>query len=193
MSHHGVMAPRAWVFVATLFAISALARGGRIPENPSMAEPTSHDGLSSYELAARFNERIVASIDAIDTALTAVIAGNVAVLVFAIDKIKELHRVAEWWALGLIVGSLLLCLAGYVTGFPPFLNRDGVPPRTLIPDLVTRSAVALSAAVEDIVEAGEANVTIRLIKQSFAILAILLLLSGGLVTAIARVAGDVVR
>jgi hypothetical protein len=51
----------------------------------------------AFEAAARYNEQTVANVDAIDTSLTTILAGNVAVLVFAIDKIKELaheHDVA---------------------------------------------------------------------------------------------------
>ena len=67
-----------------------------------------------FDVVTRFNESLIANIDAIDTAVTAVLAGNVAIAVFAIDKIRELHHTEECWAIGLFSGSLLACVCAYV-------------------------------------------------------------------------------
>ena len=55
-----------------------------------------------YDAVARFNERLIGNIDAIDTASMAVLAGNVAVLVFAIDKLAGRQPQGELWAIALV-------------------------------------------------------------------------------------------
>jgi FlaG/FlaF family flagellin (archaellin) len=45
------------------------------------------DDTFAFDAAARFNERVVANVDAIDTSLTTILAGNVAVLVFTMQSL----------------------------------------------------------------------------------------------------------
>ena len=157
------------------------------------AETKLGDGFV-YDVVTRFNESLVANIDAIDTAVTAVLAGNVAVAVFAIDKIRELQHVEECWAVGLLSGSLLTCVLAYVIGFPLSASqRDGIPPRIFIPDLIARQGSALSSAIEGVMQAGEVNLTVRLWKRALVVVAIFLLLGGGVVVMLARLSGNVVQ
>lgn len=151
------------------------------------------DETFSYDVAARFNDGVVANIDAIDTALTTILAGNVAVLVLAIDKIKELVPTESACAILLLSVSMLACVIAYALGFSVHASkRDGVRPRIVIPDLLERPNDALAAAVIDLVSAGEHNLTMRFLKKSLAVLAILLLLAGAVVIALARASGSVI-
>jgi hypothetical protein len=151
------------------------------------------DDTFVLEVAARFNERVVANVDAIDTSLTTILAGNVAVLVFTIDKIKELARGQEVWAIGMMCASALACVAAYMLGFSGRTSKqDGVRPRTFISDLLRRPDEALPAAIIDIMTAGEQNVTLRFFKKGLAVLAIVFLLASAVVVAFARVNGNVV-
>ena len=121
-------------------------------------------------------------------------AGNVAVLVFTIDKIRELQPTDELWAISLLGGSMFSCVAGYIVGFlvgPR--NREGIAPRRLVPDLLARADEAISDAVADIVEATEKNLMVRILKRIAVVLSIAFLLAGGVVVALARLGGNVVH
>ena len=157
------------------------------------ATETKLDDVFVYDVVTRFNESLVGNIDAIDTAVTAVLAGNVAVAIFAIDKIRELHRVEEYWAIGLLAGSLLACVCAYVIGFPAGVSkRDGVSPRFFIPDVLARQGAAISTAMEAVIRAGEINLCVRLWKRAPVVAAILLLLAGGVVVALARLGSNLI-
>ena len=146
-----------------------------------------------YDIVTRFNESLVANIDAIDTAVTAVLAGDVAIAVFAIDKIRELHRVEETWAIALLTGSLLACVLAYVIGFPAGVSkRDGVLPRFFVPDVLARQNAAIPTAIEAVIPAGEINLSVRLWKRALVVTAIMLLLVAGAVVALARLGGAVI-
>ena len=64
------------------------------PGDEEQAEDNLDDAFL-YDVVTRFNEALVGNIDSIDTAVTAVLAGNVTIAVFAIDKIRELHPTEE--------------------------------------------------------------------------------------------------
>jgi hypothetical protein len=157
------------------------------------ADETKLDDVFVYDVVTRFNESLVGNIDAIDTAVTAVLAGNVAVAIFAMDKIRELHRVEECWANGLLAGSVLACVCAYVIGFPAGASkRDGVSPRFFIPDVLARQSAAISTAIEAVIRAGEINLSVRLWKRGLVVAAILLLLAGGVVVALARLGSNLI-
>ncbi|HEV2741186.1 MAG TPA: hypothetical protein VGU66_21685 [Candidatus Elarobacter sp.] len=143
-----------------------------------------------YDVVTRFNESLIANIDAIDTAVMAVLAGNVAIVVFAIDKIRELHHAEECWAIGLLAGSLIACVSAYVIGFPFGANdRDGTVPTRFVLDFVARRDAAISSAIETVTQAGLKNVLVRLWKRALVVAAIVLLLGGVVVVAFARFGG----
>jgi hypothetical protein len=151
------------------------------------------DDTFAFDAAARFNERVVANVDAIDTSLTTILAGNVAVLVFTIDKIKELARGQEAWAAGMMCLSTLACVVAYMLGFSGRASkRDGPRPRTFIADLLRRPDEALPAAIIDMMTAGEQNLTLRFFKKGLAVLAIVFLLASAIVVAFARAKGNMV-
>jgi hypothetical protein len=147
-----------------------------------------------YDAATRFNESLAQNIDAIDTALMAIMAGNVAMLVFAIDKIAELQSTVKWWAIALLGASALACMVGYVAGswIGP-RNREGIPPRRLVTDLFSRAEDALWDAIEAVVDASEKNLSVRIFKRTAVVMSIGFLLVGGVVVALARLGGNVVR
>jgi hypothetical protein len=146
-----------------------------------------------YDAAARFNERLVSTIDAIDTSLTAVMAGGVAVLVFAIDKVRELDPLEVWWAIAFLTASIVTCAGGYVIGLPRTNQGDGLRPRDLVPDLLAKPHEAMTDAIADMMTAGEVNTAVRLLKRVAVIIAMLLLFTGAILVALARFGGDVVR
>jgi hypothetical protein len=140
-----------------------------------------------YDAAARFNERLLSTIDAIDTALTAVLAGDVAVAVFTIDKIADFQLQRELAACALLSASIAACAAGYIFSFRPRgVNADGVRPRRFIADLAARHDESMIGAVEELLAAGEINVTVRSVKRILAGCAILFLLAAVIVVALAR-------
>lgn len=170
--------------------------GGRRTDVPGVEdEPQSKfDDAFVYDVVTRFNESLLGNIDAIDAAVTAVLAGDVAVGVFAIDKIRELHHAEEIWAVGMLSSSLVACVLAYVIGFPigP-RRRDGVNLRPFVADVIMRDNAAISNAVETVMRAGELNLTVRLWKRTLVVAAMLLLLVAGIVIALARLGGNVVQ
>ena len=183
--------------------LAAIVFGGRAPRNHDIASRHADGGPTedqvnigdtfAFEAAARYNERIIANVDAIDSSLTTILAGNIAVLVFAIDKIKELARAPETLAATMMSVSILACVVAYMLGYSGRAStRDGVRPRMLVADLLRAPNDALPAAVVEIVTAGEQNLRLRFFKKGLALLAILFLLGSAVVVALARVNGNVV-
>ena len=192
-----------WRSVLIATVLTAIVFGGRAPRSHDVASRDTNAGQTedqvdigdtfAFEAAARYNERIVANVDAIDTSLTTILAGNVAVLVFAIDKIKELARESETVAVTMMCASILACVVGYMLGYSGRAStRDGVRPRMFVADLLRAPNDALSAAVVEIVTAGEQNLRLRFFKKGLALLAILFLLASTVVVAFARANGNVV-
>jgi hypothetical protein len=70
-----------------------------------------------YDTVARMNETVVANIDTADLALLAVVGGTLAVLVFGIDKLRELAPPWEIFAYWLLGASVAVCTSGYLIGF----------------------------------------------------------------------------
>jgi hypothetical protein len=174
----------------------------RASTSPSLPDDTDRDAVEpiaeldeafSYSVAARFNERIVANIDAIDTSLTTILAGNVALLVLVIDKIKELAVMEAALASACMCVSTAVCVIAYVLGFSVHgSDRDGLRPRILIPDMTIRPKEALITAVFDLMSAGEDSLSMRSRKKGLAVLAIVLLLAGAVVIGFARAKGSMV-
>jgi hypothetical protein len=186
---------RAWLWGVVAVAI-VVAAGSRSREQHStspVAERAQPVSSFVYDAAARFNERLVSTIDAIDTSLTAVMAGDVAVLVFAIDKIRELDPVGVWWAIAFLAASTMACAGGYVIGLPRTNQGDGLRPRDLIPDLLAKPHEAMTGAIADMVAAGEVNTALRLMKRVAVVIAMLLMFTGAILAALARFGGNVVR
>ena len=140
-----------------------------------------------YDAVARYNESIIATIDAIDTALVAVLAGNVAVIVFTIEKIAGPWSWKDSVAMSLLAGSILCCAVGYAYDLRPRVNRaDGVRPRLLVADVAARADESIVSAVAELIDASEINLTVRFVKRVLTIVAIALLLAALAVVAVAR-------
>jgi hypothetical protein len=170
-----------WRTLLALFVATAFARRDhvvRVRTETSASGVDGHDEAElgddfAYDVAARFNEALIANIDATDNALMAIFAGTLALGVFAIDKIRELAPEH-----GRIVRG--------------FSNRDGVQPKYFIPDFTADPQAATMQAIEELTRSGEANLAVRRSKKIAAVLAILLLLAGAGALTIARVRGEMV-
>lgn len=193
------------MFLAAITVIALFSGGNVRPSGRRRLEASSPapnedeevadiDDTFAFDVAARYNEGLVANVDAMDTSLTTILAGNVAVLVFTIDKIKELARVQEVGAIALLSASTLCCVIAYALGFPfRSSRREGIRPRSFLPDLVMRPKQALSGGVILLVNAGERNLAIHIVNKGLAVTAILFLLAGAVVVAMARAGGVVVN
>jgi hypothetical protein len=193
---------RGWIAVAIgLLAAAAVSKDTRgRPSRESFAdsgvsEDETHDGdVFIYEVAAHFNEMLVASTDAVDTALTAVLAGDIAALLFAIDKLRELQLLDRWCAVILLCASIVCCGAGYVTGLVVApRERDGITPRDFIADVLVRPHEAMLGAVKGLIRAAELNGRVRVFKRGAVVAAMILLILGAGFIGLARLAGVVVR
>ncbi len=190
------------LIIAGLVTLAFLSANFRPDANRARTPHASYDedrrypGVDDaflYDVVTRFNESLVANIDAIDAAVTAVLAGNVAIAVFAIDKIRELHRMEECWAIVLLAGSLLACVCAYVIGFPlGTSDRDGVLPSRFVLDFTDSKNAAVSSAVETVLQSGMKNVTVRAWKRALVVAAIMLLLASAVVVMFARLSGNVI-
>ena len=119
-----------------------------------------------YDVAARFNEMVTSNIDAVDNTLLAVLAGVVAVALLTIDKLRELDPVREQWVFGFLLFAAVCCVVGYVAGRSRVLfdERDGIRPQRFIPDFALYPQAA-TAAIADLVQAGEMNLRARRFKR----------------------------
>jgi hypothetical protein len=186
------------LFVTTAFAGGSSAGHARAETaTPSVDEPRDAD-LSddfAYDVTARFNEVLIANIDATDNALMAIFGGALALGIFAIDKIRELTPENARVVLALLGASACSCLIAYTMSFPllrGFSIRDGVQPKHFIPDFTEDSQAATISAIEELTRSGEANLAVRRAKKIAAVLAILLLLAGAGVVTVARLRAGVV-
>jgi hypothetical protein len=174
-----------WGILALVIAIAAASRGH---DEKEFGKPAgdAHGDAFIYDTAARFNERLAANIDAIDTSLTAIIAGDVAVLIFAIDKLTEFHPLATWSAIVLLSASILVCAVGYVLGLHKADEGDGLRPERVVQDLATNPKKAMVQAIADMVLATEVNYSTRLAKRTAMVIAIVFLCTAAIVVALDR-------
>ena len=179
-----------WRAFAAIVVLTGLARAQRTPDTVAGDDRQRRDQFV-FDAAARFNESLIANIDAADNVLTAVLAGVLAVAVFTIDKIRELQIPDKWIALSLLSAATCVCVAGYLTGIAwrGVGSRDGVRPKRFIPEFARRSDEATADAIRQLSEACEANLSIRRRKRLLAIVALVMLVAGTVVVAVARLHG----
>lgn len=183
------------VAIAFLAGTALLAAAARPHGTRSGASSKDSDGsdrdvfettIFLYDAVSRVNAGLVANIDAIDTALTAILAGALAALLFTVDKLPGLARLQGTCTMLLFCCSVVTCALGYFTGFwSGIRNRDGVRTRRFVLDVVDQPATAIVGALKDQIEIGEANMTIRLCKRVCALLAIGFLVAGVVMVAMA--------
>jgi hypothetical protein len=145
-----------------------------------------------YDAVARFNETLIGTIDAIDTALTATLAGDIALAVFTIDKIAELQPTTKLVAIGLLGASVLTAVAGYLFRFRAGVV-DGIAPVFLIGDISSRSEESVIGAIETLVYSSERNSLTRFVKRVLTALATLLMVTAVIVLGVARLTATVVH
>jgi hypothetical protein len=175
---------------------AVLARAGRPPvDDASEKHELSGDHDSDaeeiaifvYDAVTRVNEGLVGNIDAIDTALTAILAGALAGVLFAADKLSYVPPGLGVCALVLLGCAAAMCAVGYFVGaLSGIRKRDGMRPHNFIADIAKHPGLALTGAIRAQMESGEANMTIRLYKRVAALIAVLLLIAGVISVAIAR-------
>jgi hypothetical protein len=142
-----------------------------------------------YDAVVRMNEAVVGNIDTVDLALLAVVGGALAVLVFSIDKVRELappFGTFSYWLLG---ASVAACIVGYLTPGSP---REPIDPMSFTVAFTEQPDDATSVAIKDAVYAFNANVRIRFVKRISVATALVSLVAGTAVVALARSAGLVV-
>jgi hypothetical protein len=190
-----------WRILLLLFVvIGSRSIGDRVASENGFAEidEVEEEALGddfAYDVAARFNESLIASNDLTGNVLMAILAGSVAVDVFAIDKIRELAGITEWIALVMLGCSAAACMFGYALSFPwtkAFDIRDGTRPERFISDFADNPGAATVRAIVELTKSGEANLRIRRVKKMYAIVALTLLVAGAVVVALARLSGKVV-
>lgn len=180
--------------------IAALILAARARADDFGSSPVNDDGSSTcrddrtfvYDAVCRFNETLIGTIDAVDNALTALVAGNVAVLVFAIDKIARLQQAVECAAICLLGTSLVAAVTGYLFGLRSRNGiADGVRPRHIVRDIAKRRDESLIGAIEQMIAAGDSNLRLRSAKRVLGGVSALFLLAGLVLVLIARLTGGV--
>lgn len=163
-------------------------RGDAVDESDAASVPGDE---FAFDVATRFNERLLGNIDALDTALTAILAGVAALAIFAVDKIRELEFGDEKVALSVLVMSALACIVGFAVGTPasPMRSRDIVDPRVFMPIFGEDPSAAVAEAIQELTAAADENVRVRRWKRGLALAAIVALLAGAVVVAVARAYG----
>ncbi len=137
------------------------------------------DGIDDqfiYETIGRYDDRVQSKIDAADGAIISVLAANGAVVLFAIDKIKELERVNEHTATYLIMASTAICLLGYLVGLFWPLRADQFSPSSFLKRATFEPSTAISEATSDLVDASRDNEKVLFAKRSVIVVAIGLLI-----------------
>jgi hypothetical protein len=176
------------------FVLGAALAGARRPktDHASAADELGDD--FAFDVAARFNASIIANIDAIDTALIAILAGVVAVMMFAIDKLGDVQARETVTALGLLSAAAVVCVVEYAFGFARrgLRIRDFVLPSLFIPDFAQQPGIAATNAIRHLMVAGNLNLRLRWRKRMLAVCALALLLAGVAVIAAARLHAKVI-
>ncbi len=140
-----------------------------------------------YDAVTRVNEALVGNIESIDTALTAILAGALAAVLFTIDKIGDLPHALGVCALVLFGCSAMTCAFGYFVGLLSGIRDPaGMRPRKFVADVVEQPGVAIVGAIHDQIENADENMTIRLNKRVSALVAVALLIGGVVAVAVAR-------
>lgn len=186
------------VIVVVLLALGKTGGRQRAPDHDAVSPVNPGDSIADmafvYDSAARFNESVVNNVDAIDGSLTAILAGAVAIAVFTIEKIATAVTPAERCALGFLAASIVCCSVGYLVGFAGKLsNRDGLRPRTLIGDLTSRRPESILGAIQDLIDALEVNLSIRMCKRILATFAVAFLVVAVVFVAVVRSEGGMVN
>jgi hypothetical protein len=129
------------------------------------------------DVASRYNEALLANIDALDIALLTILGVDVGFAAFAVDKLRRLDCRTEWDAIACIICCAGLCLLGYVCGV--WGTRNGIAPEPLIADYRERGGTAISTAIDVLARRGRQNAWISCTKRIIAATAVIVFLTGG--------------
>jgi len=137
-------------------------------------EALDRDSAFLYDVVARENERIVQSIDALDTTLIAVVVGIVAVALFAGDKFSELQPNDRCAGFILLAEAAAAALLGYFSA-PTFLLGENTaefgPILEFVSDFSSLPLTTTLSAIGDLIAAATLNRSIRLAKRRWILLA----------------------
>ena len=137
-----------------------------------------------------FNQGVLSSLDATDSALIGILGATAAFAVLTIDKIRELAAIPRWIAIALLACSGVLSLAAYAYRFVGRHQPGYVPrPALFVPEFTLDGSKALARAIRAAVLQSESNLAILSRKRSVALTASVLLLTAAVVVTYARLAG----
>jgi hypothetical protein len=150
----------------------------------ALSTEETEDGLEGamddafiVDVASRYNEALVATLDQIDIALLTIVSVDVAFAVFAVDKVFRLTCVLQHVAIYGVAVSMVIGVVGYFSGV---FARDGIRPRRLLGDLYERGEDAIGPALSELIKNGEWNRRWRLFKRICAVFAMAAFLCGAL-------------
>jgi hypothetical protein len=182
--------------IALVVLGALLAHAGRPRANDASKTPnrSAHQGRDAediavfvYDAVAGINAGLAGSINAIDAALTAILAGALTAVLFTADKLVDLPRTPGVCALVLFGCSAMICALGYFVGLLSGMrDPDVMRPRKFIADVVEQPGSAIVGAIYAQMETWEANMTIRLCKRIAALVAVVMLIAGVISIAVAR-------
>jgi len=149
-----------------------------------------------YDLTARYNEGLSANLDAVDTALLAIIGGILAIGLIVIDKLNELQSLWGRLSLASLAAAIVACVFGYLVGFSRFIvneRKDGTEPSLFLSDFVDEPQATVARAIQELAADAEINLRIRGVKRWSALGALCLLTLGTVFFAVARFTEKVIQ
>ncbi|MBV8370616.1 MAG: hypothetical protein JO036_17025 [Candidatus Eremiobacteraeota bacterium] len=116
------------IALAYIFGSAVAASARPRDDHQTITKINVDDDAFAFDVVARANEALRANVDAVDSALTAILAGVVAVIVFTTDKLRDLPDPDRWIAGVLLGAATLTCALGYLIGvsWRGFGKRDGI-------------------------------------------------------------------
>ena len=182
--------------ILAYFLGSAATAGSRAAQHqPPEPQPAAEEDYLGddfvYDVVARTNEGVVRNIDTTDLAGLAVLAAIAAVVVFGIDKIRELAPPWEWVSYSLLAASAVVCVIGYLIGV--FKTREPIDPRRFMIDFAADPEGTTANVTLGTVHAYYQNARDRKAKRIAVAVALALLVAGTVVIAVARSTAAVVK
>jgi hypothetical protein len=175
-------------FVGTCYRQQADSTGEGTVDAQGVTRQFGDDFLLSIVIG--FNQGVLYSLDATDSALIGILGATAAVAVLTIDKIRELAAIPRWIAIALLACSAMLSLAAYAYRFIGRQQPGYVPrPVIFVPEFTLDGSNALARAIRATVQQSEENLNILRGKRIVALIASVLLLLAAVVVAYARLAG----
>jgi len=181
-----VLPSLAWMLIGWALASSPRQpiASSEEPQVEDEAQEADGDDDSLFDVLMRTNEGVISNIDTDNAALLAVLGAALVVLVFGIDKVREL---TTWWkapALTLLGLSAVSSIAGFCIGI--FRTREPIDPDRFIVDFAADPSGARAVAARGAAKTYYRNAGDRRTKRWAIVLALVLLIVGIILVAVAR-------